>query len=44
VGFIVLYTTTAHARSNNKSPLPLTDPYDAVSRTHSAVHRCRRSV
>jgi len=28
----------------NKSPLPLTDPRDAVPRAHRVVHRCRRSV
>jgi len=26
-----------------KSPLPLTDPRDAVTRAHRVVHRCRRS-
>jgi len=29
---------------NEKSPLPLTDPRDAVPQAHRAVHRCRRSV
>jgi len=28
----------------NKSPLPLTDPRDAVPRAHRAVHRCRPSM
>jgi len=27
----------------DKSPLPLTDPRDAVPRAHLAVHRCRRT-
>jgi len=27
-----------------KSPLPLTDPRDAVTHAHRVVHRCRRSV
>jgi len=30
--------------SQNKSPLPLTNPRDAVPRAHRVVHRCRRSV
>jgi len=28
----------------HKSPLPLTDPHDAVTHDHRVVHRCRRSV
>jgi len=28
----------------DKSPLPLTYPRDAVPHTHRIVHRCRRSV
>jgi len=28
----------------DKSPLPLTDPHDAVPRAHRAVYRCRRSM
>jgi len=28
----------------NTSPLPLTDPRDAVPKAHRVVHRCRRSV
>jgi len=28
----------------NKSPLPLNDPRDAVHHTHRDAHRCRRSV
>jgi len=31
-------------RSKDKSPLPLTDPRDAVPQAHRVVHRCRRSV
>ena len=31
-------------RIEDKSPLPPTDPSDAVHRAHRAVHRCRRSV
>jgi len=30
--------------STNKSPLPLTDPRDAVPHAHRVVHKCRRSV
>jgi len=29
---------------SNKSPLPLTDPRDAVLHAYRVVHRCRRSV
>jgi len=28
----------------NKSPLPLTEPRDAVPNAYLVVHRCRRSV
>jgi len=28
------------AAASNKSPMPLTDPLDAVPRVHRAVHRC----
>jgi len=31
-------------QTSNKSPLPLTDPRDAVPCAHRAVHRCGRSV
>ena len=34
----------AHAIKAYKSPLPLTDPRDAVPHAHRAVHRCGRSV
>jgi len=32
------------AKSHNKSPLPLTDPHNALLHDHRAVHRCRWSV
>jgi len=31
-------------RTKDSSPLPLTDPCDAVPHAHHAVHRCRRTV
>jgi len=30
--------------NNNKSPLPLTDPRDAVAQAYHVVHRCQWSV
>jgi len=35
---------TGQTGQPNKSPLPMTDPRDAVPRAHRVVHRCRRSV
>jgi len=40
----VSVSTAIPTTNNNKSPLPPTDPPEAVAQAHRAVHRSRRSV
>jgi len=42
--FLGSYHRYADLIAYNKSPLPLTDPYDAVTHAQLVVHRCRQLV
>jgi len=41
---VLVYITVKNVYNDNKSPLPLTDPHDAVLHAYCVIHRCRWSV